>query len=420
MAVSEPASSDFEGEFRKATLREDADHFKVIAGILIALGIVYAIIDFRLFGPSRTLLRLYLIRGVGAGLTVAMIFLLRAAKSYRAFDRLALAWIVVSLAASLYVDSTRPASFPFHIALDIVIILAVYLLTPGPLVFRFVPAVLYSMGVAAVIQFFRRGIDPVGINAILFSLLAANVFGVLVSERYQRYRRSYFQAGREESRAKAEIQAMLAEKESLLHEVHHRVKNNLQVMSSLMALQAASFEDPRTRDLFRENQERLRSIALIHEKLYRTEEFAGLDFGDFLKDLSGPLVRLFAAGKTIRVRTDAEGVRLPIEIATPCALIVNELITNALKHAFDGRDEGTVSVSLETRDAAAERAFRLRVSDDGVGLAPGFDWRQSPSLGLRLVDILARQMKGTAEATSGHGTTFTIQFARPLVEGKVR
>ncbi|MHB8095845.1 MAG: sensor histidine kinase, partial [Candidatus Aminicenantales bacterium] len=236
----------------------------------------------------------------------------------------------------------------------------------------------------------------------------------------QRYRRSHFKASREECRAKAEIQAMLAEKESLLHEVHHRVKNNLQVISSLMALQAASLEDARAHELFCENQERLRSIALIHEKLYRTEEFAALDFDDFLKDLSGPLLKLFAAGKSVEIRTEAGGIRLPIEVATPCALIVNELITNALKYAFAGRDKGTVSVSLETRDAAPKREYRLRVSDDGVGLAPGFDWRCSKSLGLRLVDILAKQMKGTAEATTGNGTTFTVRFAMPFAGEAVR
>ncbi len=420
MVISEPVSIDLKDDFRTATLREDANHFKAIAGILIVFGVFFAIIDFRLFGLSKTLLYLYLVRGLGGGLTVAMIFLLGRAKSYRTFDRLVLAWIVFSLAASLYIDFMRPASFPYHIALDIVVILAVYLLTPGPFLFRFIPAVLYSMGNAAIFMFLRRGIDPVGINAVLFSLLAANLFGVLVSERFQRYRHAHFKASREESRARAEIQAMLTEKESLLHEVHHRVKNNLQVISSLMAIQAASIGDERTRELFRENQERLRSIALIHEKLYRTEEFGRLDFGDFLEDLSGPLLKLFAAGKSVEIRTEAGGIRLPIEVATPCALIVNELVTNALKYAFAGRDKGTVSISLETWNAAPACDYRLRVSDDGVGLAPGFDWRRSTSLGLRLVDILAKQMKGTAEATTGNGTTFTVRFATPFAEKAAR
>ena len=400
---------ELEDEYRRSTLREDAGHVKILAAILAAFSLIYAFVDLRLFGLSKTLVLLYLVRTIMVVLSLDVFFFIGRIKAPRTLDRLIFAWTIISLSGFLFIDFTRPATFPFHVSLDIVSILVVYLVIPGRHVFRYIAAGLFSAGVAAWFLFVRKGVDPVGIYSFLFSLLAANLIGFLISMRLNKYRGLQFMA-------RHELQSVVREKEGLLQEVHHRVKNNLQIMSSLMALQTDSITDARALELFRESQERIRSIALIHEKLYRADDLARLDFGEFLADLGGTLSGLSGPGRAIEVWTEASGVRLGLEVATPCALIVNELVTNALKHAFAGRDKGTVSVSLESSDTAVERRFRLRVADDGVGLEPGFDWRAADSMGLRLVDMLTKQLKGTMDVATGRdkGTSFTIEFARPF------
>ena len=211
-------------------------------------------------------------------------------------------------------------------------------------------------------------------------------------------------------RHEAAIEASLAEKEVLLKEIHHRVKNNMQVISSLVSLQANEVKDPVIHGVLQEVCHRVQSMALVHEKLYQSADFARVDFADYVQSLLGYLWR---AHKTpdagIRLNTHLEPISLPVNLAVPCALILNELFNNALKHAFVDREEGVVSVSLDT---AADNCVRLMVSDDGQGLPPDFDWRKSGSLGLRLVQMLAGQIQAQVAVDSDHGTRFTLTFAR--------
>jgi len=200
----------------------------------------------------------------------------------------------------------------------------------------------------------------------------------------------------------------LSEKEVLLKEVHHRVKNNLQVISSLAGMQAEGSQDETVREELRDVTYRIRSMALVHEKLYQSENLASVDFAEYAKSLMNYLWRAHgAATEAVRLAFDLEPVSLPVDVAVPCGLILNELAGNALKHAFRGRSEGNVTVSLR---GAGEGRTSLSVSDDGVGLPAGFDWRKSSSLGLRLVQMLAGQLKGTVEVSSDGGTKFEITF----------
>jgi PAS domain S-box-containing protein len=198
----------------------------------------------------------------------------------------------------------------------------------------------------------------------------------------------------------------LHEKEVLLKEIHHRVKNNLQVISSLVGLQANGSQDESVRDVLRDVTDRVRSMALVHEKLYQSSDLSRIDFGEYTRGLLAYLWRAHGnVAAAVHLTLDLESVALPIVSAVPCGLILNELAGNALKHAFRGRDEGEVVVSLHT---GRDGRIRLSVRDNGVGLPPGFDWRKSNSLGLHLVQMLSGQLDADVEVTGGEGTRFEI------------
>jgi two-component sensor histidine kinase len=211
-----------------------------------------------------------------------------------------------------------------------------------------------------------------------------------------------------EKSATARDQRLLREKETLLKEIHHRVKNNLQVISSLLKLQADQITDPATRDVFRDSQERVRSIALLHEKLYRSSDLAHVDMHDYVGDLTRKLLRTYGtAASHVRLDVQATGVLLNMDAAMPCGLIINELVTNALKHAFGEHDKpGLVTVRLTRTGDAIE----LSVWDDGKGLPAGLSLETAPSLGVQLVMTLARQLEGSVQFDRTPGTRCTVRF----------
>lgn len=220
--------------------------------------------------------------------------------------------------------------------------------------------------------------------------------------------------------AEERLKGSLHEKEVLLKEIHHRVKNNLQVISSLVDLQAAALDNPVLHGLFQNVRDRVRSMALVHEKLYQSESLARVDFAEYARSLLTYLWRAHGSpAVSVRLTLDLHPVLLSVETAVPCGLILNELATNTLKHAFRGRSEGEVTVALDT---GVDGRVRLVVRDNGVGLAAGRDWRQSGSLGLRLVPMLAKQLNGVVEASNDGGAEFRLTFdprpAEPSAELK--
>jgi PAS domain S-box-containing protein len=212
----------------------------------------------------------------------------------------------------------------------------------------------------------------------------------------------------ERKRAEEAIQASLREKEILLREIHHRVKNNMQIISSLFNLQAGHVKDKDAHRMLKEGQLRIRSMALVHEKLYQSRDLSKIDFADYLRSLSDHLFRFFRidAGR-IRLETDLEQVHLDINSAIPCGLLVTELMTNALTHAFPGKRKGVIGIRLlQGEDGIVE----LRVTDDGVGFPKAVDFRHTESLGLQIVSLLVGQLEGTIELDRKGGTAFTIAF----------
>ena len=208
-----------------------------------------------------------------------------------------------------------------------------------------------------------------------------------------------------------QLKATLHEKEALLMEVHHRVKNNLQVISSLLKFQSEYITDGRVLQMFNESQGRIKSIALVHEKLYRSSDLARIDSEEYIRDLVTQLFRLHQArSSTAVLDMSIDNVPLDLDIAIPCGLIINELISNALKHAFPENGGGRVCVDFHLQGDW----LVLTVSDTGIGLPDDLDYQAAQSLGLQLVDTLVEQLDGTMEVDSGkEGTIFRITFARP-------
>ena len=206
------------------------------------------------------------------------------------------------------------------------------------------------------------------------------------------------------------LQQSLREQEALLKEVHHRVKNNLQVITSLLRLESARHAEPGTKSVLREMQGRIHSMALLHETLYRTGNFAAVNLADYLRQLATHHFHAQnSAPERVRLALDLSPTMVGLDEAIPCGLIVNELLTNALKHGFaDGRS-GVVQLTV---GSAPDDRVRLQVADDGIGLPADFESSRQKSLGLQLVNDLTRQLRGSLEIDSvPSGVTFRLLFS---------
>lgn len=207
-----------------------------------------------------------------------------------------------------------------------------------------------------------------------------------------------------------QIQASLKEKELLLREMHHRVKNNLQIVSSLLSLQARDVTDPALRTVLEECDSRIRAIALVHERLHKEAGMTSIDLDGYVRSLVDTLVRTYGVnGDKVAVDVAVERFALGIDGAVPCGLIVNELVSNALKHAFPGDRRGRISVTLRL-DPGKDHLAVMEVADDGIGLPANVDLRSPPTLGLKLVTALARQLGGALELENDAGARFRIRF----------
>lgn len=218
----------------------------------------------------------------------------------------------------------------------------------------------------------------------------------------------------ERKRVEEQIKASLKEKEVLLKEIHHRVKNNLQVISSLLNLQCRSITDEQTLAIFQESQHRVESMAYIHEQLYQSKDLSRIDFAEYIRKLAANLFCAYEAStNAITLKIDSENVLLDIQAAIPCGLIVNELVSNSLKYAFSTDKKGEISIEFNSVDDN----FTLIVSDNGKGFPQDLDFRNTESLGLQLVNALTEQLEGNIELDNSIGTEFKITFMRkPGVE----
>lgn len=212
----------------------------------------------------------------------------------------------------------------------------------------------------------------------------------------------------ERERAETRLKTSLQEKEVLLREIHHRVKNNLQVIASLLNLQSKYIKDPQALGMFVESRNRVKSMAIIHEKMYQSKDLARIDFADYVRNLAAGLCRSYRIeSDSVALTVDVADVHLSVDTAIPCGLIINELVSNSLKHAFPEGRTGEIAIGL--RPAGADR-YVLTVRDNGDGFPKNLDVHNSTTLGLQIVSALTKQLEGTIEVTSAGGTTFQIIF----------
>jgi PAS domain S-box-containing protein len=209
-----------------------------------------------------------------------------------------------------------------------------------------------------------------------------------------------------------EIVESLKEKEVLLKEIHHRVKNNLQVISSILNLQSSFVKDEKTLDILEESRNRIRSMAIIHESLYQTSNFSSINFSDYLLKLTTSLIASYRVNTgSVELKTQVDRVELVLDQAIPCGLLVNELITNALKYAFPGNRSGVIFMGLTEKEMCIE----LVISDDGVGMPEGFSILNSDTLGLQLVNTLVEQLDGEIRVENSGGIKYLITFDKAKI-----
>jgi two-component sensor histidine kinase len=207
-----------------------------------------------------------------------------------------------------------------------------------------------------------------------------------------------------------EEEKLLKEKELLLKEVYHRVKNNLQGVSNLIYLQASYIKDEQVRAMLQQTQDRVQSMALIHEKLYQSQDLARVDFAEYVNSLARHLIYSYQADPNlITLKTRIDNIILDADALIPIGIIVNELVSNALKHAFPNGRGGEIVIELLRE---ADNRFLLSVGDNGVGLPEQFDLANTASLGLQLVQTLAGSIRGAVEIDRSSGTRVTIRFER--------
>ena len=208
-------------------------------------------------------------------------------------------------------------------------------------------------------------------------------------------------------KAEDQVRASLKEKEVLLREIHHRVKNNLQIISSLFNLEINNVKDKQILKIFKESQNRIRTMALIHEKLYQSKNLTRIDFAEYIQSLANYLFRSYGLNpEVIKLKINVGDVFVNIDIAIPCGLIVNELVSNSMKHGFSPGREGEIRIEA----CSDNDKFTLIVSDNGVGFPKDLDFRNTETLGLQLVCILTDQLEGSIELDRSSGMTFTIKL----------
>ena len=215
---------------------------------------------------------------------------------------------------------------------------------------------------------------------------------------------------KEKKRREAEefLKKSLEEKDILLREVHHRVKNNMQIISSILRMQSRSIDDPILKDVLQESQNRIHTMALIHENLYNNKSLADIKFSSYIKSLSGNIARTYSSHQAnVQFDYQIDDAYLPMDIAIPCGLIINELISNSFKYAFIDKSYGTISIHFKH---IKEDEFQLIVSDDGIGIPDEIDITKTKSLGMKILHKLVQQIDGELQHDFSNGTKFIIIF----------
>ncbi len=213
------------------------------------------------------------------------------------------------------------------------------------------------------------------------------------------------------------IRESLKEKEILLREIHHRVKNNLQIISVLLSLQSEEIDDPEILEKYKESENRIHSMALIHERMYQSKDLSSIDFTDYVQNLIADITYAYGFdGSSLDITLDLNNYNLSIETVMPLGLIINELVSNSLKYAFQNKSDKKINIILEKQDNGQ---FKLEISDNGIGFPENIDFKNTSSLGLQLVNELVQQIDGQIELLPEKGTNFIIHFHEPEYKKRI-
>lgn len=212
----------------------------------------------------------------------------------------------------------------------------------------------------------------------------------------------------ERKRVEKIITESLKEKEVLIKEIHHRVKNNLQIISSLLKLQSGYIKDKDALEMLGESRNRIQSMAIVHQKLYQSKDLSRIDFSEYIRQLLAHLFQVYKTdNNTISLKLQTQNIKIGVDTAIPCGLIINELVSNSLKHAFPDGRKGNIEIVMKEQNP---RNFTLEVKDDGIGFPKDIDFRNTISLGLQLIITLAEQLDGTINKQNTNGTRFILKF----------
>jgi len=265
---------------------------------------------------------------------------------------------------------------------------------------------------------------PIALILIMVTILASGGLFIIfligigrIEKKLMSSRADLADKVKEKTRAEAVLLHTLNEKEMLLREIHHRVKNNLQIVSSLLRMQARKCDDEKTRQVLRESQSRIQAMALIHESFRRPENPVAITVREYFQDLAMNLFETYSVDpEELTLDCKFADLKLMIDTATPCGLIINELLTNSLKHAFPDGKPGTITIEFSRKDDE----ITLRVGDNGVGLPQDFDPNESETQGLMLVkNLVENQLDGTIKIESNGGARFEIRFREPAYARRI-
>jgi two-component sensor histidine kinase len=252
--------------------------------------------------------------------------------------------------------------------------------------------------------------DPTAGNAFFFLFLMLLDIGVIFAFLMMNDKRLAVELGETEEslvRVQESIRNSLREKEILLREIHHRVKNNLQIIASLLNLQTDHTDDPKAMEILRESRDRIQTMADIHSMLYQSKDLANIDFEDYLRQLARSLLRSYQADpEKIAIKIEAKEILFSIATAVPCSLLINEIVANALKHAFPKGRSGEIRIEM----ASSGNTITLVICDNGIGIPEQIDFKNTETLGLQLVTALVDQLRGSIEVSRKGGTQYRIVF----------
>ena len=433
-------SAEQEDRFRKTNFGADVTQARIFIFLIILPLVALVINDYSFFGFSPTFYVLLALRLVIVAYTILFLKSLRRLPNYHSYDRAEFVWALFFALTHITLNATRPADFVAHTITVVLAIFVIVLAIPNRFTNQLILALVYTIGQTLIIVPSLWTV-PQASFTVLLNMFIASAVAIASSWLLHFWRRQEFLTREEIQKARVETEMQLIERkkaeEALAKieiarqkEIHHRIKNNLQVISSLLDLEAEKFNYKEcinkleVLEAFRESQDRVISIALIHEELHESEGADTLNFSLYLQRLIKNLFQIYRLGNAnIGLNMDlGENIFFDMDTAVPLGIVVNELVSNSLKYAFPDRKAGEIQIKLFSEETGNEpdnkeeltgkdTRYTLVVSDNGVGIPGNIDFENPDTLGLQLVSILVDQLDGEMDLGRDHGTEFTIRFS---------